>query len=106
MYSAHDTQIANLVVQITDNDFKLNTCPFASTLKFEVYQQGYNYSIRTLYNNKPIKFKECVEVEICPIDIFINRLFKKITYNEAEIKNKCYSTPTESEIFPGGPSDW
>jgi hypothetical protein len=64
----------------------INSSPFSSTFKFEIHQQGYNYSVRTLFNNNVITFKDCSNVELCPVDIFYNILSKLIFMGESTVK--------------------
>ena len=106
IFSAHDTQVANMLVQITDTGYQVDSCPFASNLKLEIHKRGYNYSVRTLYNNSALMFNDC-HGEHCPIDVFINRLANKVILNEQEVKKQCYTKVNDSnELINGKSNSW
>jgi hypothetical protein len=51
IYSAHDLQIANAIIQIANKN--LTGVPYASTIFFEVWKPKFSdndYKIKTLYN--------------------------------------------------------
>ena len=60
MYSAHDTQIANLLSTI-DKPYNYTYVKYASQIYFELYKNTAQdkYSVRTVYDGKPIQFAEC-----------------------------------------------
>ena len=51
IYSAHDTNVANILSVITPN-FKYDVVPFSAHFVFEVYSQGKEKVVRTTYNGK------------------------------------------------------
>ena len=67
---------------------------------------GYNYFVRTLFNNTLIRIHGCEEVDVCPVDIFYNILATEIYTHKTLIKDKCFSTPTSAEINDTGTSKW
>ena len=96
-----------MLLQLVDQDkFQLNNIPYAATFKFEIWKQGYNYTVRTLYNGKVLLINACNQVEKCPIDVVYNHLASRIYTDEAIIKKLCYETPTEAQLYPVGNSDW
>ena len=107
IYSAHDMQIANIMVQIRPEE-ELNVVPFASNVVFEVWQNGYNYKIRSKYNNKPIEFKtnpgfRCEQDDkghFCTPDAFFNYMDQRLILNATSLQNQCDEpAPT---YYPGG----
>jgi hypothetical protein len=58
IYSAHDYQIANIMIQI-DPTFILDVVPYASTVMFELYKKGNGYFVKTIYNGQTLKFDQC-----------------------------------------------
>ena len=104
VYSAHDFQIANALSQI-DSTKNYTVVQYASTIFFELWKPRYSeeYRVRTIYNGKTLKFKECADIEAtedysddipeyCPIDKFLKRMNKDLIVSGAsdlELKTQC-----------------
>jgi hypothetical protein len=68
LYSAHDTQLGNLVDWFNPDNLRINTIPFASSLFFElhynedcIYADKSCFFIKVFYNNKPISIQSCLD---------------------------------------------
>lgn len=68
IYSAHDTNVANIINQIFPN-FNFTFIPYASNLIFEVYritqknglndEKNTNFYVRSIFNGQPIEIDGC-----------------------------------------------
>jgi hypothetical protein len=65
LYSAHDTNIANILKQINPT-FSWHGIRYASNIYFEVHQDiiRKTYHIKVMYNGQPLILEECKKV-IC-----------------------------------------
>ena len=70
MYSAHDTQIANLLSTI-DKPYNYTYVKYASQIYFELYKNSAQetFAVKTMYNGKPLQFSECAG-EHCTLSEF------------------------------------
>ena len=62
LYSAHDDNIANMLVQLNPT-FKWLGIRYASNIKFEVYERSdSSFMIYVIYNGKPLQLEKCAMI--------------------------------------------
>lgn len=77
IYSAHDFQIANLMIAIKP-EYELNKVPYASTIKFELYNNSLGeYTVNTVYNGEYLRLGDC-DAKNCPIDKWFDYMNSKL----------------------------
>ena len=107
LYSAHDTQIANLLNQLTPN-YNYTGVPYASTVAFELYRQPlsnstltqYKYVVKALYNNEPMQLQNCGGGEECASQNFIDSTVSTLfVIPDLDLEKICDVVPTEQDIW-------
>ena len=95
MYSAHDFQIANLLVQLVPS-MNITNIPYAANIQFELYNKGNSFFVKSLYNGQKISFEECDGYQDCSLGDWLTVMESRI-YNgnggaeqyRDEIAQKC-----------------
>lgn len=97
LYSAHDTNIANILKQINPT-FSWHGIRYASNIYFEVHQDiiRKTYHIKVMYNGQPLILEECKKV-ICEADEFLFQMQSQLTYFN-ELRDDCYSSDSERSL--------
>ena len=94
--SAHDDQLANLILWLAPLNYDLVDVPYASSVYFELhYDEDARFSVHVLHDGKPLKIKECIDAnrekgsgsEICSLEEF-NKYMDKIMV-KGDIQQMC-----------------
>ena len=96
LYSAHDTNIANVLKQINPT-FVWHGILYASNIYFEVYKDKNSgaHSIRTMYNGKPLILETCKQ-EFCTPDQFMFQMQSQLTLFNY-LRDECFSKDSENQ---------
>ena len=86
LFSGHDTTLVGYLTALGQWD--MNNPPFASTMIFELHDEGGQYFVKSLYNDVPMNISNCAEM--CPYDEFKAFLTSWIVPNVEEV---CQTTP-------------
>lgn len=78
MYSAHDTNIAN-ILRVLDADLDIPLIHYAANIYFELHSENGESYVRTMYDGEPMKLGKCEGEEYCQIDKFFD-LMKSVLY--------------------------
>lgn len=107
LYSAHDTQIANLLNQLTPS-YNYTGIPYSSHIAFELYRQiisnstlsQYKHSVKATYNNEPMQLTNCGSGEVCSSQNFINGTNTILfVLPDPDLKKICDVKPTNEDIW-------
>lgn len=80
LYSAHDTTLAGFLSGL--RVFNNKNPPFASTLLFELHNEGAIYYVKVIYNDTPQIIPGC-DVVMCPYTVF-RGILESQTYQDIE----------------------
>lgn len=72
IFSGHDFQIANQLLTLAP-DFNFTYIQYASQIKFELYQKGQVFLVKTIYNGENLGFDRCDLFPICEYEDWISR---------------------------------
>jgi hypothetical protein len=94
LYSAHDTQIGNILAVLVP-EFSFEYVPYASSVFFELYQfKSKDFSVRTLYGSEVLNFPECNSKEFCSVDEFITAMKARLMVDEEiALHKECEEGP-------------
>lgn len=92
LYSAHDTNIANFLMQINPS-FDFKSIPYASNIYFELHKMEgmegkQNRFVRMMYNGRPLSLEKCRGHTMCPLDLFIDHM-ENYLYN-GNLREACF----------------
>jgi len=101
-YSAHDTTLNGFLNGLEQFNYK--NPPFASTLFFELYDEGNGgYTVRTLYNDQHLQLKGCSQPVYCDYYEFKAFLQSRIVPNIYKMCNVTYDYPGKQRGFLSDP---
>ena len=105
LYSAHDFQIANVMVQLKP-ELTLDGVPYASNVAMELWKaKDGSYKVRTTYNNVPVTFDTCDYQDFCEISQFKAHIDERLVVKPEETHQLCEQTPTKEQLVLGN-TDW
>jgi hypothetical protein len=93
IYSAHDFQIANILVSMVP-DLEQNVVHYASNIVFELTKKNDEYFVESRYNGNTLDFTTCKGQIKCPIDQWLQHLEQHLETDEAKVESDCAATPT------------
>mmetsp|Transcript_16335 Transcript_16335/g.27633 ORF Transcript_16335/g.27633 Transcript_16335/m.27633 type:complete len:385 (-) Transcript_16335:45-1199(-) len=102
IYSAHDTQVANVLAQIAP-DFSFDYIPYASNIFFQLRSLASDptqFYVKTVYNGVALKLKECDGKELCGVQDFLKSMKDFLIINEdGLLQELCSKTPTPDQLI-------
>jgi len=96
IYSAHDFQIGNLLMNmLPSNNFTI--IPYSASVKFELYLVGNNnFVVQTVFDGAPFLLEGCKEL-MCPIDNWFEYMNKVLYTDPAQIDEQCNMPVQQSD---------
>jgi hypothetical protein len=102
MYSAHDTQIANILVALAPN-YNFTYVPFASSIVFEVHRSTDNDAyINVVFNGEDLPIADCKNVQYhgCRVEDFFHSIGPRfIIADDERLREKCMAEPVWPDDF-------
>lgn len=111
IYSAHDFQIANIIVSIAPK-LEQNVVHYASNIVFELTRKDGAYFVQSRYNGETIDFDGCGDQVKCPIEKWLGAMESLIGIetnakaDAAKVEYACQVSPTEAELENDIVSNW
>jgi hypothetical protein len=101
IYSAHDTQIANILAAIAPN-YQFETVPYACTIYIELHSLKENPEslyLRVLYNGIALENFHCSKESFCTLEEFRAWMSTYLVVDQPDqLKQMCAATPTEGDF--------
>lgn len=92
-YSAHDDQIANVMVQIAPK-YLLDRIDFAGSIFFELYKNGNNFNVKVIYDGQTLHFDECDNQDLCSYEDFTTLMQNRLITDGPSLREACNASPT------------
>ena len=105
IYSAHDFQIANILVSIVP-DLEQNVVHYASNIVFELTKKDGAFFVQSRYNGNTLDFDACKGEIKCPVDKWLQALQVHLEIDPTKVESACEATPTAAEKLNDSVSDW
>jgi len=89
LYSAHDTNVANIMKQIAPGHY-WEYIPYASNIYMELHKFGKELFVQVKFDGVAVRLDACSET-MCPLSDFLKSM-GKVLY-QGDLKDACFAPP-------------
>ena len=87
-------------------EYDLNVIPYASTIMFEVYQQGDKWTIKTRYNGNELAFSQCNNKTECTASDWMKHMNDRLVIDKTELQQQCDAPAVVADYANDVPNEW